>query len=205
VKISTGARTLLRKNTERVSGWVFDLDGNLRLATRTADNGDTEILRVDDSGFTKVYACSVFESCGPGRFHKDGKRVYLETNHGDPDLIQLMLFDPASGQTELVESDPLKRVDFGQAYFSEATDELVATTYEDERVRFYFKDPATGRLHGASPEAAGQGGRGGGRHRRRPALVRDRDQRQRPWRPLPVRPQDQGPHPPVQGARADPS
>src|SRR5262245_18602986 len=77
VKISTGERTLLRKNTERISGWIFDQGGKLRLAIRTADNGDTEILRVDDAGFTKVYSCSVFESCGPGRFHKDGRRVYL--------------------------------------------------------------------------------------------------------------------------------
>ena len=46
VTISTGQRTLLRKNTERISGWVFDEAGTLRLATRTADNGDTDVLRV---------------------------------------------------------------------------------------------------------------------------------------------------------------
>src|SRR5688572_27180043 len=39
VKISTGERRLLRKNTEKISGWVFDRAGNLRLATRTADSG----------------------------------------------------------------------------------------------------------------------------------------------------------------------
>ena len=32
---------------------------------RTADNGDTEILQVDDDGFKKVYSCNVFETCGP--------------------------------------------------------------------------------------------------------------------------------------------
>jgi len=42
VKISTGERTLVRQNTDRIAGWVFDLHGGLRLATRTADNGDTE-------------------------------------------------------------------------------------------------------------------------------------------------------------------
>jgi dipeptidyl aminopeptidase/acylaminoacyl peptidase len=140
VKVSTGERTLLRKNTERISGWVFDRQGQLRLATRTADNGDTEILRVDEAGFTKVYSCSVFESCDPDRFHKDGKRVYLQTNKGEVDLLRLVLFDPATGHEEVVESDPEKRVDFGQAFFSEATDELVATSYEDERVRYYFRD-----------------------------------------------------------------
>jgi len=33
------------------------------------------------------------------------------------DLSALMLFDPATGKTEMVESDPLKRVDFGQGGF----------------------------------------------------------------------------------------
>jgi dipeptidyl aminopeptidase/acylaminoacyl peptidase len=142
VAISTGQRTLLRKNTERISGWVFDEAGKLRLATRTADNGDTDILRVDEAGFTKVYSCSVFESCGPVRFHKDATRVYMVTNKGDVDLMRLTLFDPATSKEEVVESDPLKKVDFGNASFSEVSDELIATSYEDERTRRYFRDKA---------------------------------------------------------------
>src|ERR1700746_2986591 len=46
LQISTGEKTLIRKNTERITGWVFDLKGQLRLATRSAENGDNEILRV---------------------------------------------------------------------------------------------------------------------------------------------------------------
>ncbi len=141
VKISTGERTLLRKNTEKISAWVFDQKGVLRMAMRTADNGSTEILRVDPDGFKLVYSCGVFESCGPERFHKDGKRVYMQTNKGDNvDLTCLVLFDPATGNSELVEADPLKRVDFGNATFSDLTDELISTSYEDDRMRVYFKD-----------------------------------------------------------------
>jgi dipeptidyl aminopeptidase/acylaminoacyl peptidase len=142
VQISTGKRELVRKNTERIAGWEFDQDGTLRLAQRVADNGDTEILMVEPEGFKKVYSCSVFESCGTERFHKDGKRVYMETNKGEVDLTRLVLFDPETGKEELVESDPMKRVDFGSAIFSEATDELVGTSYEDERTRIYFRDKA---------------------------------------------------------------
>jgi dipeptidyl aminopeptidase/acylaminoacyl peptidase len=141
VKISTGERTLVRKNTDRITGWTFDLKDKLRLASRANDNGDTEILRVDDNGFTKVYSCNVFEGCGPVRYHKDGQRVYFETNKGAGlDLTQLELFDPATGKEELVETDPLKRVDLGDVTFSEVTDDLIATTYIDDRTRFYFKD-----------------------------------------------------------------
>ncbi len=142
VKISTGERALIRQNTERIAGWVFDLQGQLRLAARISDKGDTEILRVDEKGFSPVYTCTVFESCGPVRFHKDGQRVYMETNKGDVDLTRLVLFDPATGKEELVEADPENRVDFGNAVFSEKTDELVATSYSDDRTRVYFRDKA---------------------------------------------------------------
>jgi dipeptidyl aminopeptidase/acylaminoacyl peptidase len=141
VRISTGERTLIRKNTERITAYYFDLKDQLRLATRSAENGDTEVLRVDADKFTKVYSCNVFESCGPVRYHKDGERVYFVSNKGDGvDLIRLELFNPATGKSELVESDPLKRVDFGNASFSEVSDELIATAYEDERERIYWKD-----------------------------------------------------------------
>ena len=143
LRISTGERTLLRQNTERITSWVFDLKDQLRLATRSPENGDTEVLRVDDKGFTKVYSCNVFESCGPIRYHKDGQRVYFQTNKGASiDLVRLELFDPVTGKEELVESDPLNRVDFGDASFSEVSDEIIATTYDDERVRIYWKDKA---------------------------------------------------------------
>ncbi len=140
LRISSGERTLVRKNTDKIAGWTFDLAGRLRLAERVADNGDNEVLRVDETGFTRLYSCSVFESCDVLRFHKDGKRAYLQSNKGEPDLVRLVLFDPETGKDELVEADPENRVDFGEAIFSEATDELVGTTYEDERVRTYFRD-----------------------------------------------------------------
>src|SRR5215468_2304954 len=141
VKISTGERTLIRKNTDRFTGWVFDLKDQLRLAMRSADNGDTEVLRVEGDGFKKVYSCNVFETCNPAQFHKDSKRVYMVTNRGkEIDLLRIVLFDPETGKEELVESDPMNRVDFGEPIFSKVTDELIATAYEDERSRIYWRD-----------------------------------------------------------------
>ncbi len=144
LKISTGEKTLVRKNTERIAGWSFDLKGNLRMVERSAENGDTEILRVDADKFTKIYSCNVFEQCGVVRFQKDGKRAYLSTNKGpDMDLAALELIDPETGKTEMVESDPLKRVDFTGAVFSEVTEELALTQYLDDHLRRYFKDKDT--------------------------------------------------------------
>jgi dipeptidyl aminopeptidase/acylaminoacyl peptidase len=143
VKISTGEKTLLRKNTDRISGWVFDTKDNLRLAVRSAENGDTEFLRVDTDGFKKIYSCGVFESCAPVQFEKTDKQVYLITNKGDDvDLISLALMDPATGTATIVESDPLKRVDLGDAKFSERTHELISTIYTDAKDRIYWKNKA---------------------------------------------------------------
>jgi dipeptidyl aminopeptidase/acylaminoacyl peptidase len=141
VKISTGERTLVRKNTERITAYYFDLKDQLRLASRSAENGDTEVLRVDGDKSTKIYGCTVFESCGPIRYHKDGERVYFQTNKGSGvDLVSLELLNPTTGKEELVETDPMKRVDFGNAIFSEVSDALIGTTYDDERERIYWKD-----------------------------------------------------------------
>jgi hypothetical protein len=52
VTIATGEKTLVRKNTDRIAGWIFDLQGNLRAAFRAQESGEQEILRVDADGFT---------------------------------------------------------------------------------------------------------------------------------------------------------
>jgi dipeptidyl aminopeptidase/acylaminoacyl peptidase len=140
VQISTGQKTLVRENKDRLTGWVFDNKDQIRLATRSNPNGDAEILKVDGDKFTKIYSCGVYEGCNPIRFHKDDQRVYMVTNKGDRDLTQLVLFDPDTLKEEFVEQDPLKRVDFGGAAFSELTDELILTTYNDDKNRLYFKD-----------------------------------------------------------------
>ncbi len=141
VQISTGSKTLLRENKDRLTGWVFDNKDKLRLATRSNEKGETEVLRVDADKMTKVYSCGIFENCGPIRFNKDDKRVYMTSDKGDArNFQQLVLFDPETMKEELVEEDPLKRVDFGGATFSEITKEIVATSYEDDRERIYWKD-----------------------------------------------------------------
>ena len=143
VKISTGEKTLIRKNTDRITGWSFDLKGQLRLATRNAENGDTEILRVDADKMTPIYTCSVFETCNPVHFHTDNSRAYIESNKGS-ELISLMLMDVQTGKTEMVESDPLGKVDLGGTLFSKANDELIETWYIAARAKTYFKDKAYG-------------------------------------------------------------
>lgn len=140
VQISTGNKTLVRENKDRVTGWYFDNADQLRLATRATQAGDTEVLAVSGDGFKTIYTCDGFESCGPVAFDKDNKLVYFETNKGDRDLLQFVLLDPQTGAEKFVEEDPLKRVDLGGTTFSNVTKKLVATTYTDDKTRIYWKD-----------------------------------------------------------------
>lgn len=143
LSLGTGQKTLVRKNTDRVSAWIFDNKGELRMAMRSADNGDTEFLRVDADKFAKIYTCSVLETCAPVRFDKENKQVYIMTNQGAArDLVELALLDPATGATRLVETDPLKRVDLAGPMFSDLTDELIGTIYLDERERVLWRNKA---------------------------------------------------------------
>ncbi len=138
--LSTGEKKLIRKNTEQIAGWEFDHDGNLRLAERTNQVGDTEILRVDPDGLKQIYSCTVLESCGVRGFDATNKQVYLTTNKGSLDLTELDLMDAGTGTTTQVESDPEKRVDIRNMELSDVDYRILFTEYEDDRVRLYFKD-----------------------------------------------------------------
>ena len=140
--ISTGEKTLVRKNTEQIANWDFDNDGNLRLAERTNQAGDTEILRVDPDGFKQIYSCSVLEDCGVSGFDASNKQVYLVTNKGSLDLTELETLDPATGATSKVESDPENRVDLNNVEISDVDYRILFTQYEDDRFRLYFRDKA---------------------------------------------------------------
>jgi dipeptidyl aminopeptidase/acylaminoacyl peptidase len=139
--LGSGERTLVFKNDDNVADWTADLDGNLRLGTRVRDDGSHEVLRVEGESLKLVYECGSEETCDPIRFHKDGKRAYLVTDKGEVDKSRLVLLDAATGNVEVVESDPDAQVDFGGAIFSESTNDLIATTYTGDRERIYPKDP----------------------------------------------------------------
>ena len=144
LRISTGEKKLLKKNTDQISSWLFDNAGDLRLAVKTLPNGDTQILRVDADAFTPIYSCSVLESCGPAGFEAGDKRAYLETNKGDVNLAELDTIDLATGAMAKVESDPEKKVDFGGLVQSDVDHRILMTEYEDDRERRYFKDKVFG-------------------------------------------------------------
>jgi dipeptidyl aminopeptidase/acylaminoacyl peptidase len=142
LRISSGEKTLLRRNTEQIAAWDFDNEGNLRLAERTNEAGDTEVLRVDADGFHQIYSCTVLESCNVFGFDAANQSAYLATNKGALDLTELDRLDPASGATTKVESDPENKVDLTWVTMSDVDYRILFTVYEDSVPRRYFADKA---------------------------------------------------------------
>jgi len=143
LKISSGEKTLLRQNSDkdRITGWIFDWSDKLRLATRANEDGSNDLLRVDEKELVPIYHTGPFEEFDSYAFDKDNKQFYIATNKGDDrDLKQLVLLDPVSMKETFVEKDPLNRVDFGGANFSDVTKNIILTSYTDEKERLYWKD-----------------------------------------------------------------
>ncbi len=140
LRISNGKLKLLYENKDRITGYNFDWDDKLRLLYRTDEKGTTTILNKEGNKLTPIYETLVTEGAGVVGWDKNNKQVYLVTNKGDLDLSTLFLMDPVSKKMTLVESDPNKRVDFGNLRLDRHTREIISTSYTDDRNRVYWKN-----------------------------------------------------------------
>lgn len=148
LNLDTGERKLAIRNDQNISGYLADLKGTVRLATRQSPDGGTEVLQVVNNKLGKVIVrCSFEETCQPGRFQTNGKMVYMIENIGPGvDLARLSLMDPATGKITPVESDPEKEVDLSNILVSDKTEEVVATVYTGDRDRIYPRDAEFKRI-----------------------------------------------------------
>ena len=140
LNLTTGEKTLVRQNNDRIGDWTFDWNDQLRLAARSNPDGSTEWLRVDGENMTPFYKTSIDEQSAVEGFAKDNQHVYLTTNKGQRNLAEIVLLDPATGQEQPYQADPLKRVDVGGLTISEKTHEPVFVSFEDDRMRRVWKD-----------------------------------------------------------------
>ncbi|MGI4885244.1 MAG: S9 family peptidase [Janthinobacterium lividum] len=143
LNLTTGEKILVRQNTDRLGNWVFDWNDQLRLAARSNPDGSTEWLRVEGTQLAPFYKTSIDEASAVEGFAKDNQHVYLATNRGAArDLAEIVLLDPATGQEQPYQADPLRRVDVGRMVLSEKTHEPVFVSFEDDRLHRVWKDKA---------------------------------------------------------------
>ncbi|MBH8567972.1 prolyl oligopeptidase family serine peptidase [Microvirga sp. STS02] len=143
LNLTTGEKTLVRQNNDRIGAWEFDWNDQLRLASRSNPDGSTEWLRVEGDKLVPFYKTSIDEQSGVIAFAKDNQHVYMATNRGaGRNLAEIVLLDPATGQEQPYQADPMKRVDVGSLQVSEKTHEPVYVSFEDDRMRRVWKDKA---------------------------------------------------------------
>ncbi len=138
--IASGELTLLYENSDRITGYEFDWDDNLRLLSRTDEQGNTVLLRKDGETLTPIYETSVTESATVVGWDATNEAFYLDTNKGDLNLSTLFKLNPTTLALELVESDPDGRVDFGGLQLDRNTRQIISTSYTDDRTRYYWRD-----------------------------------------------------------------
>jgi dipeptidyl aminopeptidase/acylaminoacyl peptidase len=143
LKISTGEKTLIYQNSakDRITGWVFDWDDKLQLATRSNDDGSNDILRMKNKSFETIYSTTSFEEGTPYSFDKTNKKIYIVTNKGSGNnLTKLILLNLETLKEEFMEKDPLNKVDVDDVYFSEITKDIIYTSYINQKTNRYWKD-----------------------------------------------------------------
>lgn len=140
LKISTGELTLLYKNEDRITGYEFDWDDNLRLLSRTDPAGNTTLLRKNGDELIPIYETSVTENAGVTGWDAENKNIYLVTNKGDLDLMTLYKMNPETKDLELMEGDPQELVDFGSLRLDRNTRKIISTSYTEDKTRYYWRD-----------------------------------------------------------------
>ncbi len=140
LKISTGELTLVYQNEDRITGYEFDWDDNLRLLSRTDPAGNTTLLRKDGDDLVPIYETLVTENAGVRGWDPENENIYLVTNKGELDLMTLFKMNPETKEQELLESDPENTVDFGGLQLDRNTREIISTSYTDEKTRYYWRD-----------------------------------------------------------------
>ncbi|MEM6469341.1 MAG: S9 family peptidase [Planctomycetota bacterium] len=140
LEISTGELTLLYKNEDRITGYEFDWDDNLRLLSRTDPAGNTILLRKDEDVLVPIYETTVDENAGVSGWDAENENIYLVTNKGDLDLMTLQKMNPETKELESIESDPMNRVDFGGLRMDRNTRQVISTSYTEDKTRYYWRD-----------------------------------------------------------------
>jgi dipeptidyl aminopeptidase/acylaminoacyl peptidase len=138
--LSSGKLEKIYENNDRITGYDFDWDDNLRLLYKTDKQGNTIMYHIQNKELTPIYETSVSERAAAVNWNEDNSKLYLMTNKGDLNLMTLYLMDPLTKEMELIESDPEKKVDLSGVVMNRKTRKMVYTSYSDDKTRYYWKD-----------------------------------------------------------------
>jgi dipeptidyl aminopeptidase/acylaminoacyl peptidase len=138
--ISTGKLEMMYENKDRITGYDFDWDDNLRVLYQTDEKGNTQFLYKNGDALTPIYETSVTEQASISGWNEDNSKFYLITNKGELNLTTLYLMDPVTKELTYIESDPKKKVDFGGLSLDRNTRKIISTSYTADKTVYFWRD-----------------------------------------------------------------
>ncbi|WP_137937166.1 S9 family peptidase [Chitinivorax sp. B] len=146
LNIQTGKLTLVAENPGKITGWVTDHNGRIRVATSSDGVNASLLYRKDEkSAFKTVLTTSYKETLQPYFFTFDNKYLYAASNLGR-DKVEVVVFDPASGKEKQV---IYKRadVDVSALNYSRKRKKLTTVEYTDWKGQRAFLDAEAENLY----------------------------------------------------------
>lgn len=140
LKISTGELKMIYKNTDRITGYDFDWDENLRVLYTTDEKGTTKFLYKEGDKLTQIYETSVTEQAYINNWNENNSKFYLISNKEDSDLSSLYELDPKTKKITKIESDPKGKVDIDGVSMDRNTHKIISTSYTADKTEYYWKD-----------------------------------------------------------------
>ncbi|MBX3724571.1 MAG: S9 family peptidase [Xanthomonadales bacterium] len=131
VDLASGERSLVQRNSERIAGYLTGPDFRVRLATRSREDGGTDVLEPTEDGGWKVRESIGFDdylTTGYLSVTTDGASVYLRESR-DRNTVALYEVDLASGERTLVFEDPRADVSDALVHPQTGRAQAVAANY----------------------------------------------------------------------------
>ncbi len=146
LNIRTGELKLVAKNPGKITGWVTDHEGRIRVAT-SSDGVNTSLLyrKSEKAPFRTVLTTSYKETLQPYTFTFDNKYLYAGSNL-KRDKIELVVFDPATGK-ELKHLYRRPDVDLEGVSYSRKRKVLTTVDYTDWKGEHAYLDGETEALY----------------------------------------------------------
>ncbi|SDZ19098.1 Dipeptidyl aminopeptidase/acylaminoacyl peptidase [Lysobacter sp. yr284] len=144
VDLASGQRTLALRNNDRLAGYLADGDLKVHRATRSREDGGSELLASDGKGGWSVVDTVPFEDSQTTEYEgysDDGQLLYLTDSRGR-DTAALYAIDAAGKKSLLLED---ARADVGARLTDPASDRVQAASVYYLRQQWKPLDPAIGK------------------------------------------------------------
>ncbi|MEI7597010.1 MAG: prolyl oligopeptidase family serine peptidase [Bacteroidota bacterium] len=142
VNVETGEMTMIGQNTGKISKWITDHAGIVRLATESDGVSSSVLIRDNEAApFRKLVTTDFKESVEPLFFTFDNKNVYALSNIGR-DKKALVIIDGATGKEKEVVYEN-QDYDVKTVYFSEKLQKITSICFVSwKKEKFFFSPEA---------------------------------------------------------------